>query len=379
MMDTAQPPISTILLVDDNLSNLRVLLDLLHDQGFDLAVAQSGAEALEWLTDSTPDLILLDVLLPGLDGFETCRRIKAQEKHRDLPIIFMTVLADVESRLAGFAVGGVDYVTKPLEVPEVLARITAHLTIRRQQAALHALNVELARSNLDLQQFANVTAHDLQAPLRTVSSYLGLLAKNYQGQLDARADTYLAYAVDGATRMQQLIDDLLAYARVDTQGQPLTPTDCTAVVEQAIANLQHAIVERGALVTHDALPTVLADARQLTQVFQNLIGNAIMFCEAIPPRVHLWAERQDGAWRVSVRDNGIGIAPKYAERIFLMFQRLHTRTEYPGTGLGLAICQKIIERHNGRTWVEGAPGQGSIFHLTLPAKADHGEAVEPTR
>jgi light-regulated signal transduction histidine kinase (bacteriophytochrome) len=342
-------------------------------------VAQSGAEALEWLTDSTPDLILLDVLLPGLDGFETCRRIKAQEAHRDLPIIFMTILSDVDSRLIGFAVGGVDYVTKPIEVHEVLARITAHLTIRQQQAALQALNAELARSNTDLQQFANVTAHDLQAPLRMVSNYLDLLAKNYQGQLDARADTYLAYAVDGATRMQQLIDDLLAYARVDTQGQPLTPTDCTAVVEQAIANLQHAIVECGALVTHDALPTVMADARQLTQVFQNLIGNAIKFCEAIPPRVHLWAERQDGAWRVSVRDNGIGIAPEYAERIFLMFERLHTRTEYPGTGLGLAICQKIIERHNGRIWVEGAPGQGSIFHLTLPAEAKHGEAVELTR
>jgi len=242
---------------------------------------------------------------------------------------------------------------------------------KRAEASLAEKAEELARSNQELEQFAYVASHDLQEPLRMVASYVQLLAERYQGQLDERADRYIAYAVDGATRMKTLINDLLAYSRVGTQGKPLVPIDSQAVLEDVLGRLQVAIEEKQATVTHDPLPTVLADEVQLGQVFQNLIGNALKFSNEAPPRIHVGAqpdaERGDvREWRFSVADNGIGLEPKYAERIFVIFQRLHGPTEYSGTGIGLAICKKIVERHGGRMWVESQPGQGATFYFTMP-------------
>lgn len=203
-----------------------------------------------------------------------------------------------------------------------------------------------------------------------VSSYTQLLAKRYRGKLDADADEFIAFAVDGVTRMQQLINDLLAYSRVRTKGREFAPTDGEAVLKSALANLQVAITESGASITHDPLPVVLADEGQLVQLFQNLIGNAIKFRGEASPRVHISAERRGLDWRFTVRDRGIGIEPEYAERIFMIFQRLHSRGEYPGTGIGLAICKRIVERHGGRIWVESQPGKGSTFSFTIPARGD---------
>lgn len=201
-----------------------------------------------------------------------------------------------------------------------------------------------------------------------VSSYTQLIARRYRGKLGEDADEFIGYAIDGVTRMQQLINDLLAYSRVRTKGKEFEPTDCEDVVEKVLANLHAAVGESGATITHDALPVVTADAWQLIQLFQNLIGNAIKFHGETPPRVHLSAERKDQEWVFSVRDQGIGIEPEYTDRIFLIFQRLHSRTEYPGTGIGLAICQRIVERHGGRIWVESRPGEGSTFYFTIPVR-----------
>ena len=204
-----------------------------------------------------------------------------------------------------------------------------------------------------------------------VASYTQLLAKRYKGKLDADADEFITFAVDGATRMQQLIKDLLAYSRVTTQRTAYEPTECAPALAAALNNLHMAIEKQQAVVTHDPLPTVMADGTQLTQLFQNLISNAIKFRGDQPPRVHLSAARNDNEWVFAVRDSGIGVDPQYADRIFVIFQRLHTSADYPGTGIGLALCKKIVERHGGRIWVDSHPGQGATFYFTLPFSPKH--------
>lgn len=225
---------------------------------------------------------------------------------------------------------------------------------------------ELERSNQDLQQFAYVASHDLQEPLRLITGYVQLLEKRYKGRLDAQADKYIAYAVDGARHMQNLIGNLLTYSRVGTQAGEMVETDLNGVVRRARTNLEYPIRETGGRVTCDSLPTVRADAVQMVQLFQNLLGNALKFHGENPPEVHVSAARGEGGWILSVRDNGIGIEAGHMERIFLIFQKLHARARYDGTGIGLALCKRIVERHGGRIWVESVPGQGSDFRFSLP-------------
>ncbi len=224
---------------------------------------------------------------------------------------------------------------------------------------------ELERSNKELEQFAYVASHDLQEPLRMVASYVKLLEKKYKGQLDEKADQYIHFAVDGALRMQKLIEGLLAYSRIGRGGE-FTLVDTNEVFSHVVSNLSAALLESHAVITKDDLPRVSGDETQFMQLFQNLIGNAVKFRKPeVPPLVHVSAKRERRNWVFSVRDNGIGMDPAYANRIFLIFQRLHTREEYPGTGIGLALCKKIVERHHGRIWVESAPGEGAIFFFTI--------------
>jgi PAS domain S-box-containing protein len=247
------------------------------------------------------------------------------------------------------------------------SKIARDITERKRAEAERAqLLAALQRSNAELQQFASVASHDLQEPLRMVTTFVQLLAQRWQGRLAAEDEEFIGYAVEGAQRMKGLIDALLDFARVAAREKPFAPVDCTAVVRRTLQTLQAVLRERQARIEVEPLPTVLGDEVQVGQVFQNLLSNALKFCPT-RPQIHIAARRDGAQWVFAVRDNGIGIAPHHAEQIFVLFRRLHTHQQYPGTGMGLAICKKIVERHGGRIWVESVPGHGSTFSFTLPA------------
>jgi PAS domain S-box-containing protein len=268
----------------------------------------------------------------------------------------------------------IEIMLSPLESAEGILVTAAIRDISvRKEAEQHLVKTvgELKRSNDELQQLAYVSSHDLQEPLRMVASYTQLLAKRYKGRLDSEADEFITFAVDGCKRMQGLIQDLLAYSRAGTNGKELCEVSGEDALRGALTNLRITLEQSGAVVTHDSLPALMTDETQLTQVFQNLVGNAIKYRGAEVPRVHVSATKNgDSEWIFSVRDNGLGIAPQYFERIFILFQRLHGRNEFEGTGIGLAICKKVLERLGGRIWVESQPEKGSTFHFALPERSE---------
>jgi PAS domain S-box-containing protein len=320
------------------------------------------------------------------------RRIEYRMRHKDGSWRFLestaSTIPDAEGRVEKLVIVNRDITDRKevetalqeykLRLEELVATRTAELIRANEQLQrdisgrnqaqqeLTRKLEELARSNADLEQFAYVASHDLQEPLRMVISYTQLLARRYHGKLDASADEFIGFAVDGASRMQQLIQDLLSYSRLTTRGQALQFTPAEAACKAALENLQKSIKNSNAEVTVGPLPTVLADATQLAQLFQNLIGNAIKYCNKRRPEIRVDARSNGNEWVFSVQDNGIGIEPQYFERIFQMFQRLHTRNEYSGTGIGLALCRKIAERHGGKIWVDSHLGQGSTFLFTIP-------------
>jgi light-regulated signal transduction histidine kinase (bacteriophytochrome) len=294
-----------------------------------------------------------------------------QEEELDIPLILVSgALGDVTA-VDCIKRGATDYVLKDslARLPVAIARALEEKQLREErravQAALAKKVEELAHSNQELEQFADVASHDLQEPLRMVASYTQLLAERYHGKLDAQADKYINYAVEGALRMQGLIQDLLAFSRAGRQGLDVKNTECESVLAGALQNLQAAITQSGAVVLHDALPTVTANAVQLQQVFQNLIGNAIKFHGHDAPVIQIKAKPQGANWLFSVQDNGIGIAPGQVDGIFTIFRRLHTRAEYPGNGIGLAICKRIIEQHGGKIWVGTQFTPGTSFCFTV--------------
>ena len=256
------------------------------------------------------------------------------------------------------------------EDAEILSRVASQITPAIANSLLYAdivrTHEDLARSNADLEQFAYAASHDLQEPLRTITSYLGLVRDRYANVLDDTAREFMAYAVDGADRMRNLIDDLMEYSRVEIQGRPFEPVNCNRVVEAALSNLSQAIQQSDANVECSPLPIVSGDEPQLSRLFQNLVGNALKFRRDESPRILIWAELRGNEWVFSVQDNGIGIAPEYQARVFGMFTRLHSQSQYSGTGIGLALCSKIAQRHGGRIWVESEVGHGSTFRFNVP-------------
>lgn len=253
--------------------------------------------------------------------------------------------------------------------PFVLASVVDITERKRSEELLQEKMLELQRSNEDLQQFAYVCSHDLQEPLRVISNYTQLLAKRYSGTLDQDADDFIEFTVDATKRMQELINDLLLYSRVETRGREFIETDCELIVDMALANLRIAVEESGATVECDSLPKVAADTSQMVQLFQNLLSNAIKFRADRPLQIRITAKEHGPWWELSVSDNGQGFDMKYADRVFIIFQRLHTKEMYPGSGIGLAVCKKIVERHGGKISVESQPNVGTSFHFTLPKVA----------
>jgi two-component system sensor histidine kinase/response regulator len=390
-----------ILLVDDTPENLVSLEAALAGLGEELVMAGSGKEALRHVLQDDFAAILLDVRMPEMDGFETAELIRSRPRSRQIPILFLTGYRNEEHLFRGYDLGAVDFLFKPI-VPEVLrSKVAAFVELSRSNAKLRQqadalrkqaeelqrveqevrrLNTslearvlerteELMRSNEELQQFAYIASHDLREPLRTVSIYAQLLAKRYKGRLEGDADQFIGFIVHNAERMETLVHDLLDFSRIDVRGMDFfSRTSCDMALDDAIGNIHPLIEETGAKITSDPLPCVMGDLVQLTRLFQNLLVNSIKYRGDDAPRIHVSSQDNGGEFLFAVKDNGIGIDPQYAEKIFGIFRVLQPRDRSSGSGMGLAICRKIVTRHEGRIWVESALGQGATFYWTLPKK-----------
>ena len=361
-----------VLIVEDSDSDAALIVRHLALADYDVGWerVETAGQMLAALEQPDRDLVIADYKLPGFDAPAALATL--QQTGLDLPFVVVSGHIGEETAVGLMRAGAHDYVMKDqlARLAPVVERELGEARMRRErrraQEQLRLSVAELARSNAELEQFAYVVSHDLQEPLRMVASYVQLLEDRYKDQLDSSAREFIAYAVDGATRMKQMIDDLLAYSRVGRNGKDLVAVATEAALGQACADLRASIRETAAEITHSPLPSVPGDAAQFTHLFQNLIGNAIKFRSQAPPRIHVSAERNGEEWVFSVSDNGIGLDPQYADRIFMVFQRLHGHEDYPGTGIGLAIARKIVEHRGGRIWVESEPGKGATFRFTVP-------------
>ena len=355
-----------VLFVEDQPADVELEKRALREHGFDVqgCAVQDAEQFLNEVRKGACDIVLADYNLPQWNGMEAVSLLRREGL--DIPVILVTGALGEERAVECLKDGAADYLLKEhlTRLPDSVRQALREKKLREDNKRSQE---DLARSNRELEQFAYVASHDLQEPLRMIASYTQLLAERYRGKLDEKADRYIHYAVDGATRMQALIDDLLTFSRVGRQGLALQNADCNEAIETACKNLENSIRETGARVEHDRLPVIVADGRLLVQFFQNLISNSIKFRGTEVPHVQISAEKQNREWIFAVKDNGIGIAPEHAQSIFGIFKRLHTHDEYPGSGIGLSICKKIVEQHGGRIWVESAPGQGATFKFVLPS------------
>jgi signal transduction histidine kinase len=369
---SAEPkPKLRALLVEDNPLDAELVLRALGKDDFEVSavIVQDEAEFVKALVAHSPEIVLADYNLPNWKGMEALDVLRRQ--NLDIPMILVSgALGDVTA-VECIKQGATDYVLKDglARLPEVVRRALKEKYERglRHQAETDLAKKadELARSNADLEQFAYVASHDLQEPLRMVAAYTQLLSERYRGKLDENADKFIGYASEGALRMQVLIQDLLAFSRIGRADGTYTMVDCNAVLEELGKILGPAIKDAGAAIHYGNLPAIWFDRTQVAQLLQNLIGNAIKFRGEKAPVISIEAEKNGEFWEFSVADNGIGIAPEFADNIFVVFQRLHARTEYPGNGIGLAICKKIVERNGGKIWIESEAGSGATFKFTI--------------
>ena len=385
-----------ILIVDDKPANLFSLDQILRATDAEIIQARNGNEALAATLNHEFALVLLDVQMPGMDGYELAEWLRSDERTKALPIIFISAVYSSDSHvLKGYEAGAVDFMVKPYNPDILLSKVRVFLELDRQKILLKQSRKMLAEANdtlelrvqehaAELEEFAYVISHDLQEPLRMVSSFMELLAKHYKGRLDEKADTYINFAVDGAKRMRGMITSILHYSRVNITGMECEWVDVNEALDRVLLNLSLGIKEGDATVTREPLPPVWMNPTKLYQVFQNLLDNAIKFKGDAPLEIHISSPPlkdlpeaftppdaiKEGFQIFSVRDNGMGMEQKYAQRIFKVFQRLHGQDAYPGTGIGLSICKKIIERNGGRIWMVSQPGKGTTFYFTLCVHSD---------
>jgi len=412
---------SRILAIDDNPTYLKFLDENFKKDGIRIDKAASGKEALGKINKNKYDCILVDLVMPGIDGIEICQKVLDMRRSLEDPMVLMlTAHESKEGMTRALEAGADDFVGKSSDISIIKARMIALLrrkfiqednrrifeelkhkeleversriekaaaetkavlaekllnTVeqleeeieerKRMELKIKNYSRELEHSNKELESYAYVASHDLQEPLRAISSYLQLLEKRYKDKLDDKGKDFIRRAVNGAQRMQEMINDLLAYSRITTHGKSFERCSLEKILARVLINLSATIERKNAVVTRDPLPELTCDESQIHRMFQNLISNAIKFCDRSQPVIRVSAEKQKDHWLLSVKDNGIGIDPSHQETIFKIFQRLHGKGKYPGTGIGLAICQKIVERHEGKIWVESKPGKGSTFFFTL--------------
>ncbi len=370
---SVQPSAShTILIVDDKLENIEILIRVLERVGFELLVARNGHEVFEVLQHASPNIILLDVMMPDMNGFEVCRRLKADERTRDIPVIFLSALIEHVDKLKGFELGAVDYITKPFQHEEVLARVKTHLTIRDLQTRLQDANQslrqrtdELETTNKELRNFAYIVSHDLKAPLRGISQLSTWLIQDYGEALPQEGKELLDLLIDRVKRMDRLIDGILAYSRAGRPSETVEEIDLNLLLSEIVKSL---MPPASIQVTYDnSLPMLHGNTTQIAQVFQNLLSNAIKFMDKPEGHIRVGCAEDGEYWRFWIADNGPGIEVQHHERIFQIFQTLRgTSGESENSGVGLSIVKKVIETHGGKIWVESTPGAGSTFWFTLP-------------
>jgi two-component system, sensor histidine kinase and response regulator len=357
----------TLLIVDDVPTNLKLLMSILRRRNFTVQIAQDGEDALEQVAYAKPDLILLDIMMPGMDGFETCQRLKADEKNREIPVIFMTALSETVDKLKGFEIGAVDYITKPVQPEEVLARVNTHLKLRKQQKRLEQQKIELEQHNSELEAFAHTVAHDLKNPLNTIYGMTGLLIEDMEELSKPKILKHLNTIEYASLKMSKIIDALLLLASARTQEVKMEPVNMADVVTQVHQRLAHTIDEyKGQIIMPKTWPSALGYAPWIEEVWANYLSNGLKY-GGKPPRLELGTTQIDKNYiRFWVHDNGQGMTEEEQNRLFVPFTRI-TQARIEGHGLGLSIVQRIVEKCGGQVGVDSQIGQGSRFYFSLPA------------
>jgi two-component system, sensor histidine kinase and response regulator len=360
-----------ILIVDDAPKNIQVVANTLNKENYKLFYANNGKTAIEKLDNIDYDLILLDIMMPDIDGFEVCRQLKGKPEHKDIPVIFLTAKSDEESIIKGFEVGGVDYITKPFNKTELLIRVKTHLELYYSRKKLKYMNEKLAEynkklthSNQELDQFASVVAHDLKSPLIAVLNYLEIINVSYSDKLSEEDSSLSKEVMERSRSMTDMIDELLAYSKLSKANKDFDICDTETIINKAMDNLFMDIEKSGAEISYESVPNIFGNESQLISLFQNLISNAIKYNDK-KPIIHITSREEENQWVFSVKDNGIGIDPKNKDNVFRIFTRLHSDNEFSGTGLGLSFCRKIVHNHGGEIWLESETGKGSEFLFSI--------------